>query len=130
MPNQTLLLQPLFDEETEEEPAAEPKRPADRVIKSGGQAGEVGMEEQPFGEDAQDPGMKTKAEAHGGEGERDGVADSFVAALLQRQANLEDGAAAEEGEPSRAFPLFDSQASPSPVFLQFAITKDLGGGKG
>ena len=126
---QAVSLQPIMDEEMEEEPPAEPKRPADKVIKSGGQAGEVGMEEQPFGEDAQDPRVEATAEARGGEGERDGAADSFVAALLQHQANLEDGAAAGEGAPFHAFPLFDVQAPHGLACLHLATTRDFGGGK-
>lgn len=82
----------------EEEPLAGPQQPADKVLKTGGQGGgNVAMDEQPSGEGVQEPGLEAGAEGGGEEGDREAAADSFVAALLQRQANLEEGAATEEG---------------------------------
>jgi hypothetical protein len=94
-----LFPQPLQDEEMEDEPLAGPQQAADKVLKSGGQAGagDVAMDDQPLGEGGQEMEAQAEAKGCGQEGDREAAADSFVAALLQRQANLEGGAAAQEG---------------------------------
>jgi hypothetical protein len=95
------FLQPLQDEEMEEEPLAGPQQPADKVLKAGGQTGggNAVMDEQFIGEGVQEPGLEAGTEAAGEEGGREAAADSFVAALLQRQANLEEGATHEGTTP-------------------------------
>lgn len=83
----------------EKEVQAGPQQPADKVIKSGWQAGggEVAMDDQASGEGVPDLGVDARDGEGGEEGDREGAADSFVAALLQRQANLEEEAAGLEG---------------------------------